>query len=88
MWSWIIGFIVIVGIIVVVMNRRGSTGARRARRPVRRTGNDRTSIRRGFHAPAQAATPAAAASEPSKVARTVAAGQRLDAGNLGGLAEQ
>jgi hypothetical protein len=30
MWSWIIGFIVIVGIIVFVMNRRGSTGASRA----------------------------------------------------------
>jgi hypothetical protein len=30
MWPYIIGFIVIVGIIVVVMNRRGSTGASRA----------------------------------------------------------
>jgi hypothetical protein len=30
MWSWIIGFVVIVGIIVVVMNRRGSTGASKA----------------------------------------------------------
>jgi hypothetical protein len=30
MWTFIIGFIVIVGIIVVVMNRRGSTGASRA----------------------------------------------------------
>ena len=29
MWSWIIGFVVIVGIIVFVMNRRGSTGAGR-----------------------------------------------------------
>ena len=29
MWWMIIGFIVIVGIIVVVMNRRGSTGAGR-----------------------------------------------------------
>ena len=29
MWPYIIGFIVIVGIIVVVMNRRGSTGAGR-----------------------------------------------------------
>jgi len=27
MWSWIIGFVVIVGIIVFVLNRRGSTGA-------------------------------------------------------------
>ena len=27
MWSWVIGFVVIVGVIVVVMNRRGSTGA-------------------------------------------------------------
>ena len=27
MWSWIIGFVVIVGIIVIVVNRRGSTGA-------------------------------------------------------------
>jgi hypothetical protein len=30
MWTYIIGFIVIVGVIVVVMNRRGSTGASRA----------------------------------------------------------
>ena len=30
MWTFIIGFVVIVGIIVVVMNRRGSTGASRA----------------------------------------------------------
>lgn len=30
MWPYIIGFIVIVGIMVVVMNRRGSTGASRA----------------------------------------------------------
>ena len=30
MWPYIIGFIVIVGVIVVVMNRRGSTGASRA----------------------------------------------------------
>ena len=30
MWAWIIGFVVIVGVIVVVMNRRGSTGASRA----------------------------------------------------------
>ena len=30
MWAFIIGFIVIVGIIVVVTNRRGSTGASRA----------------------------------------------------------
>ena len=30
MWTYIIGFVVIVGIIVVVMNRRGSTGASRA----------------------------------------------------------
>ena len=30
MWPYIIGFIVIVGLIVVVMNRRGSTGASRA----------------------------------------------------------
>jgi len=27
MWPYIIGFIVLVGIIVVVLNRRGSTGA-------------------------------------------------------------
>lgn len=27
MWPFIIGFILVVGIIVVVMNRRGSTGA-------------------------------------------------------------
>ena len=25
-WPWIIGFVLVVGIIVVVMNRRGSTG--------------------------------------------------------------
>lgn len=30
MWAWIIGFVVIVGVIVVVTNRRGSTGASRA----------------------------------------------------------
>ncbi|HYN67974.1 MAG TPA: hypothetical protein VES93_13875 [Ornithinibacter sp.] len=30
MWAWIIGFVVIVGIIVVVTSRRGSTGASRA----------------------------------------------------------
>ena len=30
MWTLIIGFVVIVGVIVVVMNRRGSTGASRA----------------------------------------------------------
>lgn len=30
MWSWIIGFVVIVGVIVFVMNRRGSTGASKA----------------------------------------------------------
>ncbi len=30
MWPYIIGFIVIVGIIAVVINRRGSTGASRA----------------------------------------------------------
>jgi hypothetical protein len=30
MWPYIIGFVVIVCIIVVVMNRRGSTGASRA----------------------------------------------------------
>ena len=30
MWPYIVGFIVIVGIIVVVMNRRGSTGASRS----------------------------------------------------------
>jgi hypothetical protein len=30
MWPYIIGFVVIVGLIVVVMNRRGSTGASRA----------------------------------------------------------
>ena len=30
MWPYIIGFIVIVGVIVVVTNRRGSTGASRA----------------------------------------------------------
>jgi hypothetical protein len=30
MWSWIIGFVVIVGIIVFVLNRRGSTGASKA----------------------------------------------------------
>ncbi len=30
MWPYIIGFIVIVGVIVVVMNRRGSTGVSRA----------------------------------------------------------
>lgn len=29
MWPYIIGFVVIVGVIVVVMNRRGSTGAGR-----------------------------------------------------------
>ena len=29
MWPYIIGFLVIVGIIVVVTNRRGSTGASR-----------------------------------------------------------
>jgi len=29
MWPYIIGFVVIVGIIVVVMNRRGSTGSGR-----------------------------------------------------------
>ena len=29
MWLYIIGFIVIVGVIVVVTNRRGSTGAGR-----------------------------------------------------------
>ena len=29
MWAWIIGFVVIVGVIVVVMNRRGSIGASR-----------------------------------------------------------
>ena len=30
MWPYIIGFVVIVGAIVVVMNRRGSIGASRA----------------------------------------------------------
>lgn len=30
MWPYILGFVVIVGIIVVVMNRRGSSGASRA----------------------------------------------------------
>jgi hypothetical protein len=30
MWPYIIGFIVIVGIIVVVVNRRGSVGTSRA----------------------------------------------------------
>ncbi len=30
MWSWIIGFVVIVGIIAFVLNRRGSTGASKA----------------------------------------------------------
>ena len=30
MWTFIIGLVVIVGIIVVVMNRRGSTGASKA----------------------------------------------------------
>ena len=28
-WAWVIGFVVLVGVIVVVMNRRGSTGAGR-----------------------------------------------------------
>jgi hypothetical protein len=42
MWPYIIGFIVIVGILVVVMNRRGSTGAGRAYdEPSRVRGNDR-----------------------------------------------
>lgn len=30
MWPYIIGFVVIMGVIVVVTNRRGSTGASRA----------------------------------------------------------
>jgi hypothetical protein len=29
MWAWVIGFVVIVGVIVVVVNRRGSTGSGR-----------------------------------------------------------
>ena len=63
MWAWIIGFIVIVGVIVVVMNRRGSTGASRAddlpsSEPGRTTPAGATSTR------AAAATQAAAASDP------------------------
>ena len=42
MWPYIIGFIVIVGIIVVVMNRRGSTGSGRDYdEPSQYRGNDR-----------------------------------------------
>ena len=67
MWSWIIGFIVIVGIIVFVMNRRGSTGASRAD-DLPSTGHADTCG--GGFSPRAAAATAAAVSDPRKVACT------------------
>ena len=63
MW-WIIGFIVIVGVIVVVMNRRGSTGASRADDLPSEPATGHLRRRATSAAAAAAATRAAAASDP------------------------